>query len=68
MTEGDRLTGDTPCYQASPLGRVPEVRVGQLVAERSQVRDVGGKLTNGVAQALVEVGRRALVAFRLDST
>eukprot|EP00965_Chrysotila_dentata_P086406 2851218-Pleurochrysis_carterae.AAC.1 len=68
MTKGDRQTGDASSQQAASLGRIPGVRVGQLVTEHIQVGDVGGKLADGVTQVLVEVGRRALITFRLGST
>eukprot|EP00965_Chrysotila_dentata_P200652 6180093-Pleurochrysis_carterae.AAC.2 len=56
MTEGNDLAGDTTSNQATTLRRIPEVRVGELVAERVQVGDVGSKFTDGVSKSLRKQG------------
>eukprot|EP00965_Chrysotila_dentata_P023760 787128-Pleurochrysis_carterae.AAC.3 len=53
MTKGDVLVGKSTSNQATTLRRIPEVRVGELVAERVQVGDVGNKFTDGVSKSLV---------------
>eukprot|EP00965_Chrysotila_dentata_P185924 6138556-Pleurochrysis_carterae.AAC.1 len=68
MTEGDGLAGDTTSDQATALWRVPKVRVGELVAQRVKVGDMGSKFMNGVSESLIQMGCSSFVAFRRVGT
>eukprot|EP00965_Chrysotila_dentata_P201034 6180342-Pleurochrysis_carterae.AAC.5 len=53
VTEGDGLAGDTTSNQTTSLRRNPKVRVGELVAERVQVEDVGSKFADDASRSSV---------------
>eukprot|EP00965_Chrysotila_dentata_P007332 237501-Pleurochrysis_carterae.AAC.1 len=50
------------------LGGITKVRVLELVAQSSQVGDVGRDFPNDLAQLLIEVSSRTFVALRSNST